>query len=331
VRQRTIRPIVIGLAAAGLLLAGSWTPVGAQATQKDKGFELERSLEQTSMLRQMAITSVVADPVNGELVIAGQYLGSKPPYVWLDGAVLQVHKTSESEVVVGVPADILSKQGTFLLLMWRGPSWMQSTSFYVTIGAAGPKGDPGEPGAPGPPGLRGDAGPQGPPGPQGAAGPQGPAGALGAAGPAGPPGPSGPAGPAGAQGPIGPVGPMGPRGIITPAACAAGTVVTGFDAAGAPVCAATPGFRLVSRSILATAVGIPAGGYTYVRIQCDITEVLGAWGLNGGNFESGGYPSVYVASMTGSDRHLDLQFVNPRSILRTSPEVWGRCLSVVRQ
>jgi hypothetical protein len=124
---------------------------------------------------------------------------------------------------------------------------------------------------------------------------------------------------------------MGPRGIVTPAACAAGSVVTGFDAAGAPVCAATPGFRLVSRPIVTAAVGIAAGGTSWLRIMCDATEILGAWGLNGGNFEAGGYPSVYVASMSGADRYLDLQFVNPRGIPRTSPEVWGRCVSIVRQ
>lgn len=81
--------------------------------------------------------------------------------------------------------------------------------FYLTIGAAGAKGDPGPAGPQGPDGIQGPAGPQGPAGLQGPPGPQGPAGPAGPQGIMGFPGPQGTQGPQGEQGPQGPPGPAG--------------------------------------------------------------------------------------------------------------------------
>ena len=105
-------------------------------------------------------------------------------------------------------------------------------------GSTGPQGPQGVTGAQGPQGMQGSKGDTGAQGPKGDAGPQGPKGDTGPQGPKGDTGPQGPqgnVGPQGAQGAVGPSGPSG-AGIAANFNCPAGSWVSGFDAAGAPMC-----------------------------------------------------------------------------------------------
>ncbi|MFM7118671.1 MAG: DNRLRE domain-containing protein, partial [Gammaproteobacteria bacterium] len=91
-------------------------------------------------------------------------------------------------------------------------------------------------------------GPAGPAGMQGVAGPAGPAGPQGAVGAQGEPGPVGPPGPQGAVGADGAPGPG--LQLLQGQACAVGEFVTGFNAAGTPVCASVLAREAGDRVIL---------------------------------------------------------------------------------
>ena len=153
-------------------------------------------------------------PAPVEMDIFGSGFGTRvPPTVLIDGLQQTVTMFTDNHIAIA-PAGISS--GAYRLKVVSNGHHSNDTGgssaaqFYLTIGAAGPKGDPG------PAGEQGPAGIQGPPGPPGTEGPAGAAGAAGAAGPAGPTGPPGPAGAAGTAGPPGPVGPMGPIGFTGP-------------------------------------------------------------------------------------------------------------------
>jgi hypothetical protein len=38
-----------------------------------------------------------------------------------------------------------------------------------------------------------------------------------------------------------------------------------------------------------------------------------------------------VYTTTSSENYLDILFYNPRTVYRVSPELWARCMSIVRQ
>lgn len=154
------------------------------------------------------------NPVPVEMDIFGSGFGNRvPPTVLIDGLQQTVTMFTDTHIAIA-PAGIST--GAYRLKVVSNGHHSNdnggsgAAQFYLTIGAAGPKGDPG------PAGEQGPAGIQGSPGPPGAEGPAGPAGAAGPAGPAGAPGPAGPMGPMGFTGPVGPQGPQGPQGVQGP-------------------------------------------------------------------------------------------------------------------
>jgi len=168
-----------------------------------------------------------SDPVEVEMDIFGRGFGDQvPPTVTIDGLQQTVTMFTDTHIAIA-PAGLAS--GAYRLKVKNNSrqndeGGRRLAQFYLTIGAAGAKGDPGPAGPQGPDGVQGPPGPQGtagiqgPPGPQGPAGPMGPTGATGPAGPIGPAGPTGPQGimgfpgPQGLQGPQGDQGPQGPPG-----------------------------------------------------------------------------------------------------------------------
>ncbi|HWG49817.1 MAG TPA: phage tail protein [Candidatus Acidoferrales bacterium] len=166
------------------------------------------------------------NPAPVEMDIFGSGFGTRvPPTVLIDGLQQTVTMFTDNHIAIA-PAGISS--GAYRLKVVSNghhsndTGGSSSAQFYLTIGAAGPKGDPGPAGEQGPAGIQGPPGPPGAPGPAGSAGPAGPEGPAGAAGPAGSPGAAGPVGPPGPVGPMGPMGftgpqgPQGPQGVPGP-------------------------------------------------------------------------------------------------------------------
>lgn len=157
-----------------------------------------------------------------EMDIVGHGFGNRvAPTVLIDGLQQTVTMFTDTHIAIA-PAGISS--GAYRLKVQNNSrqgndGGSRMTQFYLTIGAAGTKGDPGPAGPQGAAGVQGAPGPQGAAGVQGPAGPQGlagPIGATGATGATGPAGPIGPAGPQGIMGFPGPQGTQGPQGVQGP-------------------------------------------------------------------------------------------------------------------
>src|SRR5947208_1692901 len=164
---------------------------------------------------QLTISKVVpngVDTLNPTLAIEGANFGGAPK-VYMGGSggsLVQLTVLSASQNFISAQlTSATSSQGTYLLVVSRGPSATDVFSVTVTLGAAGVAGAQGLPGSSGP------TGPSGPQGATGPAGPTGPIGLTGATGPAGATGATG-IGLTGATGPMGPTGPIGPMGPSGP-------------------------------------------------------------------------------------------------------------------
>lgn len=206
-----------------------------------------------------------------EMDIVGHGFGSRvAPTVLIDGLQQTVTMFTDTHIAIA-PAGISS--GAYRLKVQNNShqdGGSRMAQFYLTIGAAGPKGDPGPAGPQGPAGIQGPPGPQGtaglqgPPGPQGPAGPMGATGTTGATGSTGATGPIGPAGPAGPQGIMGfpglqgPQGPQGVQGPPGPAGTTAFGTNTDTAVAGVGGRACTLGEMILSAGPISS--GIPANG-----------------------------------------------------------------------
>ena len=144
-----------------------------------------------------------ADASGDHLFIHGTGFGAfKTPLVSLAGQPLGVVAYSTTDIVATVPAATV---GSFRIDVHSFVNAFagERSSFDVTLGAAGPKGDTGsqglqgvqgapgakgDPGAPGNPGVQGDPGAKGDPGTKGDPGAPGAKGDTGAQGPQGVPG-----------------------------------------------------------------------------------------------------------------------------------------------
>lgn len=154
------------------------------------------------------IKEVFVDLEEGRMHILGDEFDDPEVRLGSDRNRLQVLEERDDVLVVKLPDDIV--QGSYVLKVENKKN--KSTTFDLTIAAAGGDGSGGEQGPPGPQGEQGPAGPQGEPGAPGPQGDQGPAGSQGDQGPPGPQGEQGPAGSPGAQGAQGVAGPTGPKG-----------------------------------------------------------------------------------------------------------------------
>lgn len=167
--------------------------------------------KQATTIEKVMFTYDSGNSTPVEMDIVGHGFGNQvAPTVLIDGLQQTVTMFTDTHVAIA-PGGISS--GAYRLKVQNNShqgndGGGRMAQFYLTIGAAGPKGDPGAAGPQGPSGVQG---PQGPAGIQGAPGPQGPAGPIGATGATGA---TGPAGPAGSPGPAGPIGPAGPQGIM---------------------------------------------------------------------------------------------------------------------
>ena len=183
------------------------------------------------------INKVLESADQTRLTISGVGFGAATPSVQIPGAKLTVVSSSDTSIVVTLPAGTLP--GSYQLTVVNGTTHLPG--LFVAdigpiqgpaglVGPQGPQGAPGQAGAMGLPGAPGVAGPVGSGGPAGKTGAAGPSGATGAAGPAGPVGSAGPAGTpgaAGATGAAGPIGPAGPTGATGPAGPIGATGVAG--------------------------------------------------------------------------------------------------------
>jgi hypothetical protein len=154
----------------------------------------------------IAAAEVSADATT--LFISGVNFGTSPA-VSLGGTLLHGASVNTSGTVIAVAMPQLPP-GSYLLHVARGRGATESSTFVVTVVAAGlkgDKGDPGEPGAKGDPGEKGEKGDTGDQGLQGLQGPQGIAGNL----------------------------------ALANLTCGPGRHVRGFDSEGEPVCGPTCG------------------------------------------------------------------------------------------
>jgi hypothetical protein len=151
---------------------------------------------QQSVLPQ--INKVLESADQTQLTISGVGFGAATPGVQIPGIKLSVVSSSDTSIVVKLPAGTLP--GSYLLTVVNGTTHLPG--LFVAdigpiqgpagpVGAQGPQGAPGQAGAMGLPGAPGVAGPIGPAGATGQTGAAGPMGAPGVAGPAGPAGPAG--------------------------------------------------------------------------------------------------------------------------------------------
>ena len=179
---------------------------------------------------QLKILNAIPDLTAQQLTVEGVNFGNQVPTVTLNGFNVVVVGYSPTQIIVTLPASVISNPGTYLLTVRRGGSNNGNGNgsgnsnddsdingspfgwFDVAIGGGGTAGEPGPPGPTGPPGPEGPDGDQGPQGEPGATGPQGPAGSIGPAGPQGAQGFQGDPGPTGATGAQGSEGPAGPQG-----------------------------------------------------------------------------------------------------------------------
>lgn len=170
---------------------------------------LAENNKQATTIDKVMFTYDSGNPTPVEMDIMGHGFGNRvAPTVLIDGLQQTVTMFTDTQIAIA-PAGIAA--GAYRLKVQNNShqgndGGSRMAQFYLTVGAAGPKGDPG------PAGPQGPAGVQGPPGPQGPAGPTGATGTTGATGPAGPVGPAGPAGPQGIMGFPGPQGAQGPQG-----------------------------------------------------------------------------------------------------------------------
>jgi collagen triple helix repeat protein len=116
----------------------------------------------------MTVTRVVADPMDGTLLIQGQDLGSTVQVFLGDDAggsnELTIMSAGSSFIEAVLPP---LGPGTYLLRLKKGKATRTQT---VTLGADGPTGPQGPPGPMGPQGIQGSQGPLGPTGVQGPSG-----------------------------------------------------------------------------------------------------------------------------------------------------------------
>jgi hypothetical protein len=152
----SIRARTVCVAVAALALSRV-TPVQAQKTPT----------------KQVVITNVSYDAIQGVLTIAGQQFGTNPS-VFLagdePGAIRQLDVLSSTPELIQATLTPEPAAGSYLVSVSRGLSTPDNATFVVTFGAVGPTGPKGDTGPPGP------EGPAGPPGPAGAQGPPGPTG-----------------------------------------------------------------------------------------------------------------------------------------------------------
>ncbi len=164
----------------------------------------------SSTSNQLTITSATVDRANETLLVNGVNFGAVAPSVWLELSPLTVLSATSGQLVVQLPAAV--PDGTYLLVVERGPSQADRDVFHLSVSTPG-TGPQGPPGPAGPQGPQGDPGPKGDTGLQGVKGDVGPKGDTGATGPQGAAGATGPQGPQGPQGAQGLQGPQGLQGI----------------------------------------------------------------------------------------------------------------------
>src|SRR5436309_2482183 len=101
---------------------------------------------------------IVSATTSGDnITIRGFNFGARPPRVMLNSTELLVTGYVTDEVVARLPVGL--PPASYLLAVYRAPSYGIFGVFIATIGAIGPEGPQG---VKGPKGDKGDAGPQGP-------------------------------------------------------------------------------------------------------------------------------------------------------------------------
>jgi hypothetical protein len=241
------------------------------------GMFLFTSSAECKWYSQVQIESAIIDYDNGVIYING-YNFRHEPEVFIDDIKLNVISSGDTYIDAEYPAykdgkTSVFEPGTYRLLVKtrisRHHNLKSKGTLYITVGAAGPKGEPGDPGEPGAKGdkgdpgamgSKGDKGDPGAAGPQGVKGDKGDSGAVGPKGDTGDPGPAGPKGDKGDKGDPGEIGPKGDKGE------------KGDQG--------EPGLSsYLQHSLPSSRIGIPAGQTLNFRITCpDNRSALGGGG-----------------------------------------------------